>query len=511
MGILDEENPSLWVGTSEATSYKPLSRPLNVDAVVIGAGITGLTTALLLKREGLKVAVLEAGRVASGVTGYTTAKVTALHGLIYRELMDRHGRERTTSYAAANAAAVDLIRDIVEQEGIDCDLVRMDAYTYAETTGGADAVEREAAACIEAGLPAKLCEETPLPFPVTKAVRLADQAAFHPRKYCLGLAATIHGGKGRVYEHSRVQEVEEKKRVVTVKTEKVKFSTKHVVVATQIPFMGDGRFYAKTYPMRAYAMAVRLRSKPFEGMYISAEEPTRSIRPYVSGRTPRMIVGGESHKVGQEPEPQEHYAALDSWARDRVPGIEKVEYQWSAQDYVSVDGMPYIGRLTDDHQRVFVATGFRKWGMTNGTAAASMITDAIAGRDNPWAEAFDSTRIRPRAAAKDFVKENLNVAKHLVLDKVVAGTVPLDEIEPEQAAFVELDGETVAVYRDERGRIHAVGADCTHMGCRVAFNPTERTWDCPCHGSRFDPDGRVIQGPANQDLEKKEFREPARR
>jgi glycine/D-amino acid oxidase-like deaminating enzyme/nitrite reductase/ring-hydroxylating ferredoxin subunit len=511
VGTLDEENPSLWIKTSEATPFKPLSRAVDVDAVVIGAGITGLTAALMLKREGLKVAVLEAGRVASGVTGYTTAKVTALHGLIYQELADRHGAERAAAYAAANAAAVERIRTTVEEEGIDCDLVRADAYTYAETMGGAAAVEREVSACIAAGLPAEAVEETTLPFPITKAVRLADQAAFHPRKYCLGLAAAIHGGKGRVYEHSRVHEVEEKKRVVTIKTEKVKLSTKHVVVATQIPFMGDGRFYAKTYPMRAYAMAVRLRTRPLEGMYISAEEPIRSIRPYVSGRTQRMIVGGESHKVGQEPDTQEHYAAIEKWARHRLPGFEKAEYQWSAQDYVAVDGMPYVGRLSEDHERVFVATGFRKWGMTNGTAAAAIISDAILGRENPWAEAFDSTRKRPRAAAKDFVKENLNVAKHLVLDKVITGTVSLDEIGPEQAAFVEIDGETVAVYRDEQARFHAVSADCTHMGCRLAFNPTERSWDCPCHGSRFDPDGRVIQGPANQDLEKKEIREPARR
>jgi glycine/D-amino acid oxidase-like deaminating enzyme/nitrite reductase/ring-hydroxylating ferredoxin subunit len=512
VGILDERNPSLWIGTSEASDYEPMKEAPTVDAVVIGGGITGLTTALSLKREGLKVAVLEAGRVASGVTGYTTAKITALHGLIYQDLVSRHGRERASAYADAQSSAIRRIREIAEGEGIECDLVTQDALTYAETMDGADAVEREAQACRDVGLAADLVEDTSLPFSVTKAVQLRDQAAFHPRKYCLGLAAAVDGGGSHVYEHTRVKEVEELKRVVHVTTEDgTQFSTKHVVVATQIPFMGDGRFYARTYPMRAYAIAVRLSEKAPEGMYISADSPTRSLRPYGSGSKPGVIVGGESHKVGQDPDPEEHYQALEGWARERLSGFQEVEYRWSAQDYVSVDGMPFVGRLSDDHEHVFVATGFRKWGMTNGTAAATMVTDAIAGRENPWAEAFDATRKRPRQAAVNFVKENLNVARHLFGDKLLASERSLDQLQPGEAAFVDVDGETVAVFVDDRGDAHAVAPDCTHMGCRLSWNLAERSWDCPCHGSRFDPDGRVLQGPANTDLEKKDVFEEAKR
>jgi glycine/D-amino acid oxidase-like deaminating enzyme/nitrite reductase/ring-hydroxylating ferredoxin subunit len=512
VGILDERNPSLWIGTSGASDFAPLKRAPEVDAVVIGGGITGLTAAYLLKREGLKVALLEAGRVASGVTGYTTAKVTALHGLIYQDLVGRHGKERAAAYADANSTAVRRIREIVEAEGIDCDLESDDAYTYAETSDGADSIDEEAEACREAGLEVDLVEATDLPFSIRKAVRLRNQLRFHPRKYCLGLAAAIDGGGSHVYEHTRVKEVEELQRVVHVTPEEgPMLSVKYVVTATQIPFMGDGNFFARTYPMRAYAIAVGLSDEAPAGMYISAEQPTRSLRAYGTKARPGIIVGGESHKVGQDPDPEEHYEALEAWARERLPGFRDVEYRWSAQDYVSMDGVPFVGRLTDKHERTFVATAYRKWGMTNGTAAAMILTDAISGRDNPWAETFDSTRKRPLQAAKDFVRENVNVARHLLGDKLLSQETALAQIEPGQGAFIDVDGETVAVYVDDDGRPHAVGADCTHMGCRLSFNGAERTWDCPCHGSRFDPDGRVIQGPANEDLEKKDIFEESRR
>ena len=505
MGSLKERNPSLWVGTTHQTSYKPLSRKGTFDVVVIGAGITGLTTGLLLKREGLRVAVLEAGRIASGVTGYTTAKVTALHGLIHSELLDRHGRERTAAYADANVAGIKQIADNVSELEIDCDFERMEAYTYAESADGAEKIRKEVSACRDVGLPAEMVSKTPLPFPVTAAVRLPDQAMFHPRKYCIGLAAAIHGGSGRVYENTRVAEVEELKRVCHVKTEKETLSTPWVVVATHMPFMGDGNFFAKEYPYRSYATAVRITDGIPEGMFISVEAPTRSLRPHRSGGERWLIVGGEGHKVGQDPETEDHYETLESWARERLPGVGLVDFRWSAQDYLTMDGMPYVGRLTDDHQRVFVATGFRKWGMTNGTAAARIITDAIAGRENPWAEAYDATRTRPRQAAKDFAKENINVAKHLVGDRLLASESSLDELRPGEGAIVDVGGETMAAYRDDSGVVHALSPDCTHMKCRVSFNPAERSWDCPCHGSRFGTDGRVLEGPANQDLEKKKI------
>lgn len=365
-------------------------------------------------------------------------------------------------------------------------------------------------ACSEAGLPVDLTTDVPLPFPVSKAIRLRDQAAIHPRLYCLGLARAIHGKMGRVYERTRALNVEEKVRVCRVKTDRGTLSAPIVVVATHLPFMGDGRFYAKTAPTRSYAMAFRDAGDITDGMLISTETPVRSLRPAIAGAG-WLVVGGEGHKVGHEDATEERYAALETWGRERL-GLSRPDHRWSAQDYVSVDGMPYVGRLSPDHERVFVATAFRKWGMTNGTAAAMMIADAVAGRENPWSFAFDATRTRPRQAAKRFITEGIDVAKHLVLDKVlpVNGHGP-DDLAPGSAAIMKIDGETLAVHRDERGRLLAVSPDCTHMGCRVAWNSAERTWDCPCHGSRFAPDGTVIQGPANEPLERKRIPAGSRR
>lgn len=502
MALPAERNPSLWIETARSKTYRPLEGKPSFDAIVIGAGITGLTTALLLQREGMHVGVLEARRVGGGVTGYTTAKVTALQGVVLSELLGKHGEERAREYADANVAAVDRIVAIVQEEEIDCDLERMDAYTFAATPSESSLISEEARACETLGVKAALETEPPVPFPVSAAVALREQAMFHPRKYCLGLAERIHGRKGKVYEASNVLEVEEKKTVCKVKTENGTISAPFVVVATHLPFMGEGKYYAKTAPYRSYAMAVRLRGDHPDGMFISASQPIRSLRPYSSGRKRWTIVGGESHKVGQEEDTTVHYEALERWARENLD-VEEIDYRWSAQDYLPADGMPYVGRLTKDNERVFVATGFRKWGMTNGTAAAMMITDAISGRDNPWAEAFDSTRVRPKQAAKEFVKENLNVASKLVGGKITTSVGSPADVSPGQAAVLIVGGESLAMFRDEKGTLHSVAAECTHMGCRVAWNTAERSWDCPCHGSRFDPDGAVLEGPANQALKKK--------
>ena len=508
MGSLDERNPSLWVENAPTKTYRPLTEKESFDAIVIGAGITGLTTALLLKQQGMKVGVLEAGRIASGVTGYTTAKVTALHGLIYDELSKRNGVDRAAAYGAANRWAVEQVASIVDRLGIDCDLERMDAYTYVTPEDDADQIKAEAEACADAGVPVEAVTTTPLPFPVGGAIVMRDQLMFHPRKYCAGLAEAIAGDGSRVHEHTRVAEVEELKTLCHVKTDDgVTLSTPFVVAATHIPFMGDGNFFAKEYPYRAYVTAARITGAAPEGMFVTAGDPVRSVRPYRSGDEHWLLVGGETHKTGQEPDPDAHYAALESWTRERFDGLGEFAYRWSAQDFFTMDGMPYVGRISSGHERTFVATGFRKWGMTNGTAAARIIADAIAGTPNEWAEAFDSTRIRPAQSVKEFAKENANTARHLVLDKIRTPDVTLADIAPGDGVVCDVAGETLAVFRDDGGELIAVSPDCTHMGCRVAFNKAERSWDCPCHGSRFGTDGRVLQGPANQDLERKEISE----
>src|SRR3954469_2632542 len=502
MGSLNESNPSLWVATTRAEGVAaPVLPAGRVDVAVLGAGIAGLSTARLLAAEGASVAVIEAGRVCSGVTAYTTAKVTALQRVTLSEIARRHGPERAALYAAANLAAVDTVARLVADDGIDCDFTRAAACTYTQEDGEVAAIAAEHDAAQRAGLPVRLDAATDLPFPVRGAVWLDDQAHFHPRKYCLGLASAVTAAGGVVVERTRAVDVTDDERGCLVRTDRGELRAERVVVATHLPFLDAGGFFARAHPYRSYALAARLAGSQPAGMYISVESPTRSIRPAADGWTG---LGGEGHKTGHDDDTRQRYAALERWMQDRFAGAE-IGYRWSAQDYESVDGLPYVGRLTPAHERIFVATGFRKWGMTNGTAAAMILTDLIAGRDNPWFEAFDATRLAPGASIKSLVTENLDVAKRFVADRVrTFRPDTADTLHADDGGVVILNGETVAGYRDPSGVLHAVTADCTHLGCRLTFNTAERSWACPCHGSRFDIDGHVIQGPAVNDLTRKD-------
>ncbi|HEX2040088.1 MAG TPA: FAD-dependent oxidoreductase [Acidimicrobiales bacterium] len=468
-----------------------------VDVVVVGAGITGLTTARLLAAEGMGVAVVDAGPVAAGVTGYTTAKVSALQRTTVSEIARRHGRERAATYAQANRAAVDMVATLVAEDGIECDLERASACTYAEQADQVAAVEAEGEELRAAGLPARLDVGTELPFPVTAAVWLDDQLQFHPRRYCLGLAMAVAARGGIVLDGTRVVGVEEDDGACRIETDRGPLRSRHVVLATHLPFPKAGAYFARAHPYRSYALAARIGGERPKGMYINVGSPTRSVRSTADCWT---VIGGEGHKVGQDDDTRQRYADLEAWARQHYD-VQEIGYRWSAQDHESVDGVPYVGRLSDRHRRVWVGTAFRKWGMSNGTAAAMILTDLILGRDNPWAAAFDSRRRAPKASLKTLVSENLNVGKRFVADRVLARSAPpASGLAPGEGGIVDLDGTTVAAYRDEQGRLHAVAPTCTHLGCRVSFNTAERSWDCPCHGSRFDIQGRVIEGPAVEDL-----------
>lgn len=502
MESLKRRNPSIWVATSASSPFPSLGGHIDVDVAVVGGGITGLTTALLLKAAGATVAVIEADRVASGTTGYTTAKVTALHGLTYATLLSKHGEDKARQYAQANQAAVAQVATLVDQLGIDCDLECQPAFTYTTDVERRADVAAEVEAATTLGLPATYTEATDLPYPVEAAIRLDDQLQFHPRRYCLALADAIPGAGSHVFETSRVLDIDETGARPVVRTQGGEVVAGDVVVATLLPFVDLGSFFAKTHPMHSYAMAVRIDGDVPQGMYLGADTPTRSVRPVrLDGPDGGvgLILGGESHKVGQGGGTEQYYANLQAWARTTFP-VRSVEYRWSAHDYIPVDSVPYVGR-SPRSQRVHVATGFKKWGMSNGTAAGMILADTLTGRDNPWAEVFDATRVDVKGSAKEFVSENLDVGKRFVKDHLARLTAPAtDHLAPGQGGLVSLEGEDVAAYRRPDGTLVAVSAVCTHLGCTVAWNPAETTWDCPCHGSRFSCEGAVLYGPAVTDL-----------
>ena len=493
---------SIWLDAAEEDGFPRLDRPLSVDVAVLGGGIVGISTALLLKRAGMTVAVLEADRVGTGVTGHTTAKLTSLHGLAYARLASSFGDDGARAYGDANQAGIEQIAQWVENEGIDCDFRRKANYTYALSRERLGDIENEVEAAQRAGLPASYTEDTDLPYPVAGAVRVEAQAEFHPRRFVLALADLVAGDGSHVFEETRALGVSEG-RPTRVETTGAPLTAGHVVVATHFPFLDRGLYFARMHPERSYALGVRVRGQTPQEMYISADQPTRSIRSYKLPDGDILIVGGEGHKTGQGGDTLARYQALERFAREHWD-VDHVEYQWSSQDNEAIDHVPYIGRLAPHTRRLYTATGFRKWGLAQGVAAAMILEDLILGRENPWASLYDPGRMKPLAAAKDFVKENVNVATRFMGDRLTKrGGREATELAPGEGDIVDLGGKKVAAFRDDDGALHAVSCVCTHMGCQLNWNSGDRSWDCPCHGSRFSPDGEILHGPAVRPLERK--------
>jgi glycine/D-amino acid oxidase-like deaminating enzyme/nitrite reductase/ring-hydroxylating ferredoxin subunit len=502
MTVQTTKHTSVWVDTGPQQPALPqLEEPVDADVAVLGGGITGITTALLLKEAGLRVVLLEANRVGCGVTGFTTAKVSSQHGMIYERLRSRFGADGARTYGAANEAALAWIAGRVEQDSIDCDFRRRASYAYLSQGGDRGQAEQEAEAALQAGLPASLVDTTPLPYPVEAAVRFDDQAEFHVRKYLLALAAQLPGDGCEVYEHSHAVEVDTDERCV-VKTPGGRVSADRVVVATHYPFLYRSLAFARVQQQRSYALLCRIAGTPPEGMFISGDSPTRSVRAVSVDGEELLLVGGEGHTTGEGGDTEERYRTLEYFAREHWD-VESVEYRWSAQDGTTIDSVPYVGSLKPREDRVLMATGFAKWGMTGGTAAAMILSDRLLGRENPWAGLFNPNRVTPHGAVK-FVQENAQVALHFLGDRLTTrGTRPLAELAPGEGDIVDHAGEKVAGHRRDDGTLVAVSPLCTHLGCQVNWNTAERSWDCPCHGSRFAPDGEVLQGPAVHRLELK--------
>jgi glycine/D-amino acid oxidase-like deaminating enzyme/nitrite reductase/ring-hydroxylating ferredoxin subunit len=498
---------SFWLDTTDSPTLSSLTDTQDVEVAVVGAGIVGLTTALLLAQQQRSVLVVEGAELASGVSGFTTAKVTAGHRLAYSRLESDHDSDAARGYAEAQQAGLALVRVLVEKHGIACDLEVLPNYVVAQEEDELETIGEEAAAARRAGLDARVVTASGAPFPSVGAVELPDQSQFHPRRYLLGLADAVLESGGAIVERSGVLEITGD-GPYSVRTEEGEVRAVTVVVATNYPIVEPGFFATRIHPSRSYVVAARLSGDAVpSGMYINTGSPTRSVRTAPLDDGGRLaIVSGEGHRVGQEPNTEERYALLERFMREHLD-VGETLYRWSTQDAYSVDGLPFVGRTADD-QDLFVATGFAAWGMTNGTAAALAIANEIQGSPPEWADLFALDRRTLRASATDFVRENVNVAVQEVAGALRGTDGSLADLRPGDAAVVEFDGSPIAAYRDPSGRLHSVSATCTHLGCTVSWNPAEASWDCPCHGSRFAPDGGVLHGPALRALEPVSTEEP---
>lgn len=490
------QNRTYWNETASVSAFPQLAGNIDVDVAIIGGGIVGVTTARLLKDLGLRVAVVEARMVGQQVTGKSTAKVSSLHGTIYQTLEQKFGEDRAKLYADAQKTAIRRIADLTRQWNIEADLETMPAYTFTNDPNCVSQVEKEVEIAKRLGLPANLVKgDIGLPQPALAAVRFDNQAQFHPVRYVAGLAASIPGDGCHVFEGSRVVDWEPT-RVVT---DHGTVAARHVVMATHLPLGQVGGYYTMAYPKAEPVIAAPIRRVP-PGMYLNVETPSHSIRTHKNENGQVYgIVAGTSFKPGHPDDEQKHIAEIESWLRDTFES-GPVEYRWINEDFTPMDGAPFVGWSSNLGHGYLVATGFDAWGISNGTAAAMIIADLIDGKENPWLAVFDATRIKPVAGAKEFVAGNLEVASHLVSGYLARKPKSYDELEPGHAAIMKVDGDNIAAFKDEQGIVHAVSAVCSHMGCLVGWNATDRTWDCPCHGSRFELSGEVIHGPASRPL-----------
>jgi len=496
---------SIWMATATRPDFAPLAENVDADVVIIGAGIAGLTTAYLLSHEGKSVIVLDSGPIISGETERTTAHLASAIDDRFFELERMHGGEGAKLAAESHAAAIDFIEGLVRKEKIDCGFERLDGYLFAPGGESTDVLEAELAAAHRAGLThATMVDRAPLPsFNTGRALRFPNQGQFHPLRYLSAVADAIVRTGGKIYAHTHVVNIEGGAHA-RVRTESGQVITaRSVVVTTNSPINDRVVIHTKQSPYRTYVVGFRVRRGAIpKALYWDTLDPYHYARLTAGSADDHevLIVGGEDHRTGQAHDADERYQRLEQWTRERFP-VEEVEFRWSGQVMEPVDGLAFIGRNPLDSDNVYIATGDSGQGMTHGTIAGIIITDLILGRENPWARLYEPARASGVRDLGEFVKDGANMALQYA-KWLTPGDVSSEEAVPRGCGAVIRQGAgKIAVYCDEEGQIHECSAVCTHLGAIVSWNPGEKTWDCPAHGSRFDAFGKVISGPALADLE----------
>jgi glycine/D-amino acid oxidase-like deaminating enzyme/nitrite reductase/ring-hydroxylating ferredoxin subunit len=493
---------SYWLTSASIPSYPKLSTDIEVDVAIVGAGISGITAAYLLSKQGMKVALIEAGLMLTGTTGHTTAKITAQHDLIYDEFLAHFGEEQTKHYYEANLEAMQFIKQLVQEHDISCNYEEQDAYIYTTSTDTVSKLAGEFAAYEKLGIPGAYLEKIPLQLPTKAAIVMKNQAQFNPVPYLVRLAELVVEQGGQIYEHTTAVKLDDGTPAVVITGEGNTITCKFAVSCSHFPFHDRlGFYFARMYAERSYVLAVKTEKEYPGGMYINADAPKRSLRSVTVGGEKLVIIGGEGHKTGQGICTIDQYEALRTFGEEQF-GIKEIRYRWSAQDLITLDKLPFIGQASAATPHLLVATGYKKWGMTTGTAAALLIEKLVTEQDSPYQELFSPARFPVDPSLKSVIMQNLDVAKHLISGKLEMVHTKPEELGNDDGAVVRVNGKRAGAYRDKQGQLHLVDTTCTHMGCEVEWNDGERTWDCPCHGSRFSYEGEVLEGPAKKPLTK---------
>jgi glycine/D-amino acid oxidase-like deaminating enzyme/nitrite reductase/ring-hydroxylating ferredoxin subunit len=503
---ISQEGVSLWSATSKESPIPALDKNISADVCIVGAGIAGMTTAYLLAREGMSVVILDKGRIGSGETAYTSAHLSNVIDAGYCEIERLHGARGARLVAQSHTAAIDQIESIISEEKIDCDFGRLDGYLLSSDRDSHKKLQEEWQAAKHAGLQVRQLKHSPFDLKFGPCLRFARQAQFHPLKYLAGLARAIKRLDGRLFGGTEAKEIKGGKTIKIHTKGRAIVSAGAVVVATNTPINDLGKIYAKQEAYRTYVIGalVPAGSTP-KALYWDMEDPfhyVRLQRMHANGKTQDLlIIGGEDHKTGQAGGIEGRFARLATWGREHFPGIKEIAFRWSGQVMESMDCLAFIGRNPKDDPNVYIVTGDSGAGLTHGTIAGILLRDLIVGRDNPWAAIYDPSRKTPRTAGT-FPQENPKSGEEYAhwLTPGEVGTA--EEIKSGMGAVIRRGSSKLAISRDDAGTLHQCSAVCPHLGCIVSWNSTERTWDCPCHGSRFTNDGKLLNGPALDPLAK---------
>ena len=509
---------SYWIDSCKGIGdFKKIDRDYAADVCVVGAGICGLSIGYYLAKAGLRVIILDKDGVGEKASGHTTAKITLQHNLVYDYLINSFGAEKALQYFLANKEAISNIKKIIDTENINCDFEVQPNFVYATKTEDIAKIQSEIKAinilnaCVEGTEKhesfAEFVTDCGLPFKVAGAIKIDKQAQFHPRKYMLGLARTIKEYGGLIFTNSRVTDCKKDGKGYITYTDGYTVKSKYVVIASHYPFINfPGFHFLKMYQETSYAIAIETKKTLPEGMFINEKEPVLSFRSAKYGDKRLLIIGGGGHKTGYAPENDVNYGydCLEKEAKKLYPDCN-ILYKWNTRDCVSLDKVPYIGGFSNFMPNMYVATGFNKWGMTSSNVAANIITDRILGNENKYADIFDSTRLKPvknRAELKNMVGQ---VVKSFTSNRIKIPKENLGAIKNDNGGIIDFAGSSIGVYKDKDGNVFAVNPNCSHLGCLLTWNNVDKTWDYPCHGSRFDYTGKNLYDPAFRDLKKYEI------
>lgn len=497
-------NNSYWIDTSKDTNYPKLNNDMEVDVCIIGAGIVGASTAYFLKDSKLKTIILEKNKVCMGVTAHTTAKITSQHGLFYKYLENEFGAEFAKKYLYSNQEAIETIASIVKEEKIDCDLEKQDAFVFATSNEENIRIKEEVDILKKLGFNAEYVDSISIPIKEVKgAIKFPNQAQFNPRKYVLEILDILEKRKEiDIFENSKVEKIKVNNGFEVFANGK-KVKAKYVVLATHFPIVNfPGFHFLKMHQDKSYIIGVETTNELFEGMYISSHDEVTSFRTAMYKPNQKLLlIGGSGHKTGvNNIKLEDNYRNLENYAREIYSNIN-VKYRWSTEDCITLDKIPYIGQFSKLVPNMYMATGFKKWGMTTSHVAAKIISDAILGRENIYKDIYNSTRLKAIKNKKELFNNLKQTSYSLIINRFKKSKTSFEEIKNGEGGIINYHGKKIGIYKDEKGKVYAIKPYCKHLGCELSWNNLEKTWDCPCHGSRYTYEGKIVTEPTKKELD----------